>query len=568
MKKKAAFPFIMTIGLSLIILSNSCNYYKPITKPVSPYSFDVIEQQKKQEYKALILQSPQRAYLLSNFSFDLKEEKVTATLAQVPRGHFTYLNNEGRADRYRKSNDDVLQEVHLYTDLVDLGAIGDQVEISISDITKLEVIEKNTAKSTGITVLAVSAAALSLYALIYLIAYLLFISAVNSAANSSCPYISVYDGDSYVLQGETFGGAIIPVLAREDFLPLPDISMDKDLKLMISNELKERQYTDMADLLVVEHHPDESVFMDPAGNLFKSTTFYKPTNASINNEIDILFPLSEVDNIACTFNEDNNDPVNELYVNFDNPSTKSQYGLLLSLKNNYWLEFVIAEFYSAFGEKYSKFVKTQQKKSGKKTLEWIDMQEIMLTVEAKTESGWKEVQKIKTIGPLMNREVLIPLENIAFSDEGLEVRLRTGFMFWELDKISLTELTPISAENKETLKPNSAIDEKNQDVLSPLLANDGVYMEQPEIGNRAYLTYRFENYNPNKTYSTFLHSRGYYEPIREFTGKADWKFLTQFRNDGMLPAYSLQRFLEISQSQHLTDQSSKKKSLKALKKQN
>lgn len=549
----------MSIGLSLILLTNSCYYYKPVTKPVSSYSFDVIEKGNKWEYKAIILQSPQRVYLLSNFSFDLNEEKLRATLAEVPRAHFTYITDEGRDDRYKKSNDAVLQEVHLYTDLVDLGTIGDLVEISISDITKLEVIEKNKAKSTGVTVLTAAGIAVGLYAVLIVIILL---------TKSSCPFISAYDGETYVLQGETFGGAIVPALAREDFLPLPDLSISKDLKLMISNELKERQYTDMADLMVVAHNPDERIFIDPTGNLFKSKTFHKPTHARLNNDLDMLFPLSEVDNIFCTFNDVTHDPINELYVKFDNPESKYPHGLLLSLKNNYWLEYVIAEFYSAFGENYSKFVAKQQKRSGDEILEWMDQQEMMLTIEAKTESGWKEVQKIKTIGPLMNREVLIPLDDIAFSDEGLEVRLRTGFMFWELDKISLTELTPISTENRETLKPISAIDEKDQDVLSPLLANDGVYMEQPEVGNRAYLTYRFENYNPNKTYSTFLHSRGYYEPIREFTGKADRKFLTQFRKGGMLPTFSQQRYLEISQHQYLTDQSPKKKRVQSNKKQN
>nr|MBI1230819.1 hypothetical protein [Cytophagales bacterium] len=558
MERRRTFPYFMSIGLSLLLLTNSCYYYKPVTKPVSSNSFEEIEEGDKREYKALILRSPDRVYLLSNFSFDLKEEKLMATLAEVSMGHFSYLTNEGNTDRYRKSNDAVLQEVHLYTDLADLGNIGDRVEISISDITKLEVIEKNKGKSTGVTVLTAAGIAVGLYAVMIVIILL---------TKSSCPFISAYDGETYVLQGETFGGAIVPSLAREDYLPLPAIKVDSEIKLMISNELKERQYTDMADLLVVAHSPDESVFMDPAGNLFKSTTFYKPTHASINNETDMLFPLSEVDNIACTFNEDTNDAVNELYVNFDNPGTKGPHGLLLSVKNNYWLEYVIAEFYSAFGEKYSKFVTAQHKKPGEEILEWMEQQQMMLTIEAKTESGWKEVQKIKTIGPLMNREVLIPLDASVFSDQEVQVRLRTGFMFWDLDKISLTALTPISAESMETIKPNSAIDEKDRDVLSPLLTNDGVYMEQPEAGNRAYLTYLFENYNPDKTYSAFLHSRGYYEPIREFSGKADRKFLTQFRNEGRLPAFSLQRYLEISQSHYMTDQSPKKKSLRSLKTQ-
>lgn len=559
MKKSAKVPCIMSIGLSLILLTNSCHYYKPVTQSVSSYSLEATENVEKWGKRTLILRSPQGNFLLTNLSLHQQEEKLHANLAEIPDEHTVYLSDQRQRYRYSKGQNEVLEEIHLYTDLVNLGNFGDRVEISVSDINKLEIIERDKARSTTATIFSVVGITIGTLAVIIAIILL---------TKSSCPFISVYDGEGYILQGETFGGAVIPALAREDFLPLPDLFISEDLKLMISNELKERQYTDMADLIVVAHNPDERVFIDPSGNLFKSSTFYKPTYASINQDLDMLFPLSEVDNIACTFNEDNNDPVNELYIHFDNPDTKKQHGLLLSLKNNYWLEYVIAEFYSAFGEKYSKFVAKQQKKSGDEILKWMNQQEMMLTVEAKTESGWKEVQKIKTIGPLMNREVLIPLEDIAFLDEGLEVRLRTGFMFWELDKITLTELAPISTEKKEIIKPISAIDEKDQDVLSPLLEKDGIFMEQHEVGNRAYLTYRFENYNPNQTYAAFLHTKGYYEPIREFDGKADRKFLTQFKKDGMLPTFSLHRYLEISQSQYLTDQSPKRKPLRSMKKRN
>ncbi|HSI77878.1 MAG TPA: hypothetical protein VK957_18410 [Lunatimonas sp.] len=557
MKRRAYVPSILSIGLSLILLTNSCYYYQPVTQSVPSYATEA--NVEKLENRTIILRTSQGFFLLTDFSLNQQEEKLHATLAKVPAENTIYLSDYMQRYRYRPADKEVLEEIHIYTDLGNMGDFGDRVGISISDIKSIEVVERDRERSTTTTILAVAGITVGVFALIIVIALL---------TKSSCPFISVYDGEKYVLQGETFGGAIIPALAREDFLPLPGISINKDLKLMISNELKERQYTDMADLMVVTHNPDEKIVIDPTGNLFKSNTFHKPTHARLNHDLDMLFPLTEVDNVSCTFNDVNHDPINELYVKFDNPESKYPQGLLLSLKNNYWLEYVIAEFYSAFGDRYSKFVAKQQKGSGEEILEWMNKQEMMLTVEVKTENGWEEVQKIKTIGPLMNREVLIPLENIAIYDEELEVRLRTGFMFWELDKITLTELAPISAENMETIKPISALDEKDQDVLSPILEKDGIYMEQLEVGNRAYLTYQFDNYNPEQNYSTFLHTKGYYEPIREFTGKADRKFLTQFRKDGMLPTFSLQRYLEISQSQYLTEQSSNTKPLRSIKKRN
>jgi hypothetical protein len=74
------------------------------------------------------------------------------------------------------------------------------------------------------------------------------IGAIAALTKDSCPFISVYDGNNYFLQGETFGGAVYPSLARADFVPLPAAAIGREVNLMISNELKEKQYTDYADL--------------------------------------------------------------------------------------------------------------------------------------------------------------------------------------------------------------------------------------------------------------------------------------------------------------------------------
>ncbi|MBK6786045.1 MAG: hypothetical protein IPG79_21600 [Saprospiraceae bacterium] len=73
----------------------------------------------------------------------------------------------------------------------------------------------------------------------------------------------VYDGETYIFEGETFGGAIAQNLERDDYMPLPDIRGNHGhYKIRISNELKEIQYTDLAELIVVDHPENSEVLLD------------------------------------------------------------------------------------------------------------------------------------------------------------------------------------------------------------------------------------------------------------------------------------------------------------------
>ncbi|WP_194775891.1 hypothetical protein [Pararhodonellum marinum] len=545
MKKSSKACCFLSIGLCLILLGNSCNYYKPVTRSVSASAEDKGDDMKSLRTKTFILRTPNGDFLLRNFTIEPKEQIVKGTLSSIPPEHLVYVNDVKKTYQYTKSQQEVLEEVHLYTERNFTENLGEQIILPVDDLFKLEIIERDQSRSTATTILSALVITLGVFALVMIIALL---------TKSSCPFISVYDGEGYALQGETFGGAIVPALAREDFLPLPLAHIGPEVKIMISNELKERQYTDLADLILVSHDPGEKIMMASNGKLYRGKNLHAPLIANLNQNLDMLFPLTATDNIACSFNDTDHPPVNELYLEFEKPKTEKELSLLLDLRNSYWLEYVIAEFYSAFGNKYAKFAAKQKDRSPEFITDWMESQEMLLTVEAKTDKGWKEVTKLKTIGPLMNREVAVPLEGFDLKGDKVEIRLRTGFMFWELDRINLAEVSPVSEQEIQWIKPSEAYDEHGQDVLAPILNMDGHYLEQHHIGNRAYLTYKVEDFDPLQTYAAFLLSKGYYEPIREFEGKADRKFLVQFKNPQALPSFSLKRYLEINQENYLSAQ--------------
>jgi hypothetical protein len=266
----------------------------------------------------------------------------------------------------------------------------------------------------------------------------------------------------------------------------------------------------------------------------------------------MLDQVSATDNIPCSFNDlSHASSVNELLLNFDNPGEDKKLVLQVDMRNSMWLDFLMVEFTKNFGSKYVSWVEEQKKRPAQDFIDWQENQNMPLTVAVKTKDGWKLVEKVKTIGPLMNREVAISIEGFDLGNGQIEISLTTGFMFWEIDRISLTEVSPVAENNVQILKPAKATDENDYDILNPILEKDGVYLEQQQIGNRAYLTYHVGDFSNEKSYSAFLYTKGYYEPIREYEGPANRKFLTKFREPGAFPDFSKYKYQEVTQSAYL-----------------
>lgn len=494
--------------------------------------------------RVFIVQSNKGDFLLTNVKVDIEKEEIEGILANVPALHRVYLNDEKRRFAYSKPEEPVIYEVHLYTNLKEDMEYGDKLVVPISSLYKIEVIERDKGRSTVgtvTTIIGVTVGALAVMA------------AIVALTKSSCPYISVFDGENYLLQGETFGGAIYPSLEREDYVPLPMILVGEEIRLQISNELLEKQYTDIADILLVNHGPNDKILISPEGQMFEISRQIQAKHALLNNSINVLPSLLYTDNVACGFDDRHQQhPVNELVVQFDDIPGESQLGLILDLRNSYWLDYLFEEFSKNFGKHFTSWREKQKDKPATEMNQWKEDNQIPLSILVKTKQGWQELTKLNTIGPLMNRELLVPLGDLDLDSGDLKIALKTGFLFWELDRLELAEIKPVSDDQRIVLKPVEAIDENGKDVLGPLLQMDRDYLAQLEIGNRAFIKYYFQDFNPQLHYSAFLFTKGYYEPIRDFQGPMNRKFLTKFRNPGEFTKFSLvsyQKLIEYSYAQ-------------------
>lgn len=534
----------------LAILNLSCsNYFKPVTANTgSPAETGKAITAAGNKY--FILRQGANNYALKNITVDNINMTLNATLEPVDNLHLVYVETKHEGYRYKKEKEsDVLNEVHIYSKNTTPPDIGKTFSLPLDQIEKIEVIEHDKSRTTSSYVLGGVGIGLGVVAVAAVIVAL---------TKSSCPFVSVYDGEKYQVQGELFGGAINQKLERSDYLPLKIKPVQGEYRLRISNELKERQYTNYADLVVIEHPDRVQAVFGTDGKIHTLTDPVAPITARLNGSRDILHSLRLEDGLTCNFDDTLiSSAVNEVTLTFQPPATSQQSKLVLQLKNAYWFDYLFGEFTRHFGNRYSEWQKKQNSQSPEKMLQWISDQQIPLTVSVSTETGWQALTQVKTTGPLTNRRVIIPVDLETKSREPVKIKLSTGFMFWELDYAAM-DFSADEPFTVTTLHPVYAADEKGNDVLAGLSGDDANYVAQPEPGNYAILKYHYDKpVVSGNSYSVVLSTKGYYEPVREYTGKANTKFLRNFKEPGALAAFSKNKYQSIIRNEMIIALNSK-----------
>ncbi|GEO09824.1 hypothetical protein SAE01_23200 [Segetibacter aerophilus] len=524
------------------IFSSVCSgcfqhYFKVVpVKDVAAYPTSV--ERGKEENRFFILHAGSNAYSITTIHVNKEKQQLELQLSKLDTPHTVYVNKpKYRVYKPSKGQSQVLTEMHLYSKDATSYALSEPLVLPIAEVSKIELVEKDVAGTTASTVFSLLGVTLGAFALLIVIVAL---------TKSSCPFVSGYDGNDFKLQGEIYAGAIYPALKRDDYLPLQLKPLEGKLQVKISNELQERQYTDLAELWTIEHEKDVDIVPDEQGNLYSVAKGEIPSTATVNGR-NVLTEVSQKDETYFPFNNEKEGGISELEVTFSKPHESKEGKLLLHLKNSYWLDYIYGELIQHMGGYFNKWSKLQKNKSAEQLVKWKNEQAIPLTIEMKTATGWKEVKTLTTVGPVAYREMAIPL-NISES-EGAQITLRlsSGFMFWELDRVAI-DYTPARAYTVRKLKPVSAIDELGKDVSSLLLAKDNQSLNQPIPGNVATISFDANTPKSDKSLTYILHTSGYYEHVRSFKGMADIKFLKKFKEPLALSKFSMERYHQINSS--------------------
>ena len=518
-----AFGFIL-IMINMLV---GCTFFRvSTTYSITPEQLEVA----KEDY--IIVHMPMgEAYRLNHIIIDTEKNEITGIKEKIDLEHHLLKDISNSNNRYKPKLNPRHDELHLYVK-VNEEISTDHIKILLKDISKVEVYNKQT----GLLILQYTGGAVVFVGVAFIIWVL---------TKSSCPFIYTLDDNDYNFRGEIYGGAIAQNLERDDYMPLPGFnSIDSVFKLKITNELKERQYTDVAELLMVEHTNDMEVLMDSYGLPYSLKLLVSPRSAQTDLGNDYLSEIKTNDGVTYQFFDETskNKDFSSIDLSFISTCKTNQMKLILNLKNTIWLDHTFERFGSLMGDQYDRISSKQDRGPAEQKKQWSKDEGIMLAVKLKTENGWKTIDYINTVGPLASRSIVVPIEADCQAGDELIVRLESGYHFWEVDYAAMdfTSNDPLEITRLPLLE---AVDENNIDLMSAIANHDGTYLEQPYIGAEAILTFDASMTIQSQKISTlFLHTRGYYEYIRDYNGKPNISELKKFKLPGTFARFAKARF--------------------------
>ncbi len=527
LRKPLIFKLIAWTMLGPFMIMNSgCSYFR-IHRSSEPYT-EVI-QNMQDEQKFIILHLDDRAWHFTDITTD--EKRITGTITALI-GHQMYREaNPDKVNRYRTaksaSQKEVLNEVHIYATDVE---VTDQMKASVpvGAITRVEVYNKAKGATIASHVFVPLGVLAGAYAVLGIILLL-----------TSCPFIYVFDGTDYLFSGEIFSGAIQPGLERDDYLPLPPVHpVDGTYKIKITNELKEKQFVNLAELIIVDHPNDVSVLFDKYGTPYTLTAPQPPLSAVTADRTDILLLLKEKDSQCSTGIEGitGENGINTITLEFVRPPGASSATLLIRARNSLWMETVSASIHEMFGERYNTFSEKRDQVPGDKLRKWQLDQNLPLSVFLEKKNKWEFVDYFNIAGPAALRDDIIHLELDGVASDTIKIKLETGYKFWETDYAAMEFSAPVTV-TPVVIPAAEAIANNDLDIKEVIAGSDITYFVLDEQGDQAVLAFHSPELKDDCR-SLFLHTRGYYKVLRDQTGPPDKKALKTFRKAGRIPAFS------------------------------
>lgn len=527
--KKSVFAKYLSLILSSLLIFHtvSCTYYKAKTLPgTDKPTIDKIGTL----HKYFVIHHGQNVYSCSDLSVDM--ENISGDIQRISPKFFHY-NDDPKAphDKYDRS---ILNEVHIYMKEGSVMPPTGISKIPLDDIKEIRIIQTDGAATLFTFIIGTAAVIVGFYILLVIIIAL---------TKSSCPYVYSYDGEKFIFEGEIYGGAIASNLERDDFMPLPSIKPDNNSYVIrINNELKECQYTDLAELITVDHPEGTRVLLDKYGEPQIISSPTAPETALSYNGDDLTAVMSEKDHSIYFFNDENY-LKNAVTMKFKKPDNALNGKLLLNAKNTLWFDYIFGDFLSKFGTSYNTWMTKQAKTDPALREQKMIENDFPLTAYIRKNGDWKLIDFLYTVGPLASRDFVLPVDLSGVEDE-FEIKIETGFMFWEIDYAAMD-----FAGNQELYvmkyAPVSAVDNDGTDRTGELVSSDGIYMVQEYAGLSTEVTYKTEPQKESLARTVFLHTRGYYELIRDFTGLPDIIGLNKFKTPGYFSEYSRSEYLRI-----------------------
>ena len=374
---------------------------------------------------------------------------------------------------------------------------------------------------------------------------LIVIAVIVAITKTSCPFVYVDGGDGLRFVGEAYSGATSRATQRDDLLPLPPLGTRP--KVVLSNEARETQFTDLLEVVVVDHAPGHRALATHDAGLLLAGEGRPPLSATDLDGRDAMALLGEADGRTWQTDLDEvarrpSPPTSEgLVLTFATPAGGGPTALELDAGNTPWLDVVFGRFFALLGDRLESYQdQTDQPESREPTLAWREREGVDLRVEVERGGKWERVAVVPTVGPASLRHFAVPLPPA--DGPVTRVRLRGGVGFWMADRIALA---PVEASRPlaRTFAPTRAVQSDGTDVRRSLGVTDGTYQVLAVRGERVDLAFEIPPPAPGLARDAFLHTSGYYRVHTPPQSELSAGTLYRLRDEpGSLSRFSVELF--------------------------
>ena len=377
------------------------------------------------------------------------------------------------------------------------------VRIDLDKVERLQIFEVNVEKTVLVDIVAPGAIVATVALLVALL-------------KESCPFVYVYRGHAWELVGEAYAGAAFQSVQRDDLLPVPSVGATRRVAIRLRNEARETQYTDRAELVIVDHEPGLRALSTFDGHPVLVGPSRSATWARDGRGVDVAALVSasdarvwETDPAAAALVEQ--EPLDDVLTSgFALPITGAPM-LEITASNTPWLDLTFGRFFAAMGDHLDEYIAAGNRPSAERSIRhWREREGIDLLVEMRAGDTWKLVAVVPTIGPAALREVAVPLPvDRAHGTDRVQVRLRSGLGFWRVDRLALSASDGAPVEIRH-VKARAARATGGRDDLATIAATDQRYNALAEFGESLDLDFDLPPLRVGRTRDTFLFSSGYY----------------------------------------------------------
>lgn len=428
-----------------------------------------------------------------------------------------YLTRTSNNQRY------LLNEVHLYVDEY-TTTIDGKVSIPMRSVRKMEIYDKDTQTTVGSYILSGLGIASAAYLVVGIIVLL---------TKESCPFIYTLNGDEFRFAGEIYSGSIHKPLERDDYLKLPFYPGKSNYTLKITNEVHEIQHTNLTELLIIDHPAGSGIIADKYGKIHPVGKPVLPVKA-VNSEGKDVSDLLETGDgkfyQSCP--RTGEIPLKDgVILTFLKEPGATSAKVLVRAKNSVIFDYMMGQFHDFFGTAYQRYMNKQESADPAALRQMALERGFPLSLYIEKEGRWIFHDYFNIAGPMAFRDDVLEIPLEGDETDSLRIKLEFGTFLWEVDYAAVDFSQPVEYQ-VISVPVITAFDENSTDVSALLKDDDNRYYSQPETGNQAIVTFNLPGTSAGDR-TVILHSKGWYQVLRDPEGFPETKQLEAFRD----PAY-------------------------------